>query len=315
VRWARSAQYIGLAGALGAAVLALSLLSPYFLRTQNLINIGVAVSFTGIVASVTTVVLIIGGLDLSIAAVMALSSCIVAKTLAMGQPAVVAVALAIAAGLLVGAGNGGLITYGKINPFVVTVGSSFLVRGLAYLVTAGVVIPVSDPALITLGQGRIAGIPVSIVIMVLAFLICGFLLQRTIYGRHWYAIGGTTGGGMARLAGVPVQRRVWQVYLLSAAAAAAGGVVVAGYSTVGDANGLLGLELAILSGVILGGTALTGGRGTVSGTLLGVLLVGVISNGIQLLNLGIAAQYIFLGGVLLLAVSFDQWRRRNEVAR
>ncbi|MBI1351358.1 MAG: hypothetical protein GC156_09590 [Actinomycetales bacterium] len=304
---------MGLLTVMLAAAITLSILSPYFLNTQNLLNVGVAISFYGIVAAATTIVLISGGLDLSIAAVMALSTCIVAATLQAGQPVTVAIALALAAGALVGMSNGWLTSYSGINPFVVTVGSAFLVRGLAYLVTGGAVIAVQDPFLVTLGQGKVFGIPYTVLIMIAAFAVCGFLLQRTIYGRHWFAVGGTTGGTMARLAGVPVRRRMWQVYLLSSLAAATAGVLIAGYTTVGDANGLLGSELAILAGVILGGTALSGGRGTMTGTVIGVVLVGIISNGIQLLNLGISAQYIFLGGVLLLAVSYDQTRRRREI--
>lgn len=306
-------QYVGLIGGLVVIVVILSILSPFFLRPGNLVNIGAAISYTGIVAAMTTAVLIAGGLDLSIAAVMAFSGAVVAVCLRAGLPWWASILVAVAAGLAIGAFNGFLISYVGINPFVVTVGTQFLVRGLAYLVTAGVVIPVTDPVIIYLGQGRIAGIPISLIIMLVAFGIVGWLLRSTVWGRHIYAIGGTPNGNMARLAGIPVKRRRFQLYVLSAGSAAVAGIVVAGYTTVGDANALLGLELSILAGVILGGTALTGGRGTVTGTILGVLLVGVINNGIQLLNLGISAQYLFLGGVLLFAVVFDTVKNRKEV--
>lgn len=296
-------------------VAVMAMLSPYFFKTQNLLNIGTAVSFTGIVAAITTAVLIAGGLDLSIAAVMAFSGTVVAVMLDAGFPWYVAVLAALISGALVGAFNGYLISYVGINPFVVTVGAQFLVRGLAYLVTGGVVYPVTDPALRWIGQGKLWGIPISLILMVVVFLVVGWVLNSTVWGRHWYAIGGTPGGRMARLAGVPVQRRGFQLYVLSALTAALAGVVVAGYTTVGDANALVGMELSILAGVILGGTALMGGRGTVTGTLLGVLMIGVISNGIQLLNLGIAAQFIFLGGILLVAVVFDHINTRKEFQR
>ena len=295
-------------GAIVIVGIAMTQLSPYFLRTGNLLNIGSAVSFTGIVASVTTVVLISGGLDLSIAAVMALSGTIVAASIDAGLPVAVAIPLALVAAIAVGAVNGALIAYVGINAFVITVATQFLVRGIAYRVTDGRVIRVSDEAIQYLGQGRMLGVPVPLVIMLLAFGIVGWLLHATVWGRHWYAIGGTPGGVMARLAGIPVRFRQMQIYVLSALAAGIGGIVVAGYTTVGDANALTGLELSILAGVILGGTALTGGRGTVLGTMLGVLLIGIISNGIQLLNLGVSTQYLFLGSALLLAVVYDHVR-------
>ncbi len=306
------AQYVGLLAGLGVAVIVMSVLSPYFLKAQNMLNIGAAVSFTGIVAAITTAVLISGGLDLSIAAVMAFAGTIIATSLQAGIPWYLAVVLALLSGVLFGAFNGFLISYVGINAFVVTVGSQFMVRGLAYVMTAGVVIPVSDPVIVFLGQGKLLGVPVSLLIMLLTFAIVGYLLRSSIWGRHWYAIGGTPGGKMARLAGIPVKKRTFQLYVLSALTASAAGVIVAGYTTVGDANSLTGLELSILAGVILGGTALNGGRGTVTGTIIGVILIGIISNGIQLLNLGIAAQFLFLGVVLLLAVVFDQVRNRKE---
>ncbi|QJU55284.1 ABC transporter permease [Herbiconiux sp. KACC 21604] len=312
IRAGSGAQYLGLIIALVVVSVALSLLSPYFLRPANLLNIGAAISFTGIVAAITTAVLISGGLDLSISAVMAFSGCVVAVSLSAGLPWWLAIGLAMLSGLVIGAVNGGLISYVGINPFVVTVGTQFLVRGLAFLVTAGVVIPVSDPVVRFLGQGRIFGVPFSLLLMAVAFVVAGFLLRSTVWGRHWYAIGGSPEGRMARLAGIPVRRRTFQLYVLSAVFSAVAGAVVAGYTTVGDANALTGLELSILAGVILGGTALTGGRGTVIGTVFGVILIGVINNGIQLLNLGVAAQFIFLGGILLIAVVFDQIKTRRQ---
>ena len=309
----RQSQYLGLLGGLVFVVVLMSILSPFFLRPQNLLNIGAAVSFIGIVAAITTAVLISGGLDLSIAAVMAFGGTIVAVSLQAGVPWFLAALMALLAGGTVGAFNGYLISYVGINPFVITVGSQFLVRGLAYLVTAGVVIPVSDPVIRFLGQGRLGPIPISLIIMILVFAFVGWLLHATVWGRHWYAIGGTTDGSMARLAGVPVNKRRFQLYVLSGLISSLAGVLVAGYTTVGDANALTGLELSILAGVILGGTALNGGRGTVVGTVIGVVLIGIINNGIQLLNLGVSAQFIFLGSILLVAVVLDHVKNRKEM--
>lgn len=313
VRRGLSVQYIGLVAGLVALSVLMTFLSPYFLKTQNLLNIGAAVSFTGIVAAITTAVLISGGLDLSIAAVMALSSTVVAVTTNAGQPWWVAVLAALATGAAIGSLNGYVISYVGVNPFVVTVATQFLARGIGFLITAGIAMPITDRTIRMIGQGRIAAIPISLVIMIITFAVVGFLLTKTVYGRHWYAIGGTPDGRMAMLAGVPVARRRFQLYVLSATVAALAGVCLGGHTTVGDAYAATGLELSILAAVILGGTALNGGRGTIIGTVIGVLLIGVINNGIQLLNLGVAAQYLFLGAVLLFAVVFDQVRTKREL--
>jgi ribose transport system permease protein len=307
-----NSQYIGLLAGLVALSVLMTIVSPYFLQPRNLINIGGAVSFTGIVAAITTAVLISGGLDLSIAANMALASCVVALLLKGGTPWYLAVIVALIIGALAGALNGYIINYIGVNAFVVTVASQFLLRGIAYIMTVGVVLPVADPTVVFLGQGRALGIPVPLIIMAISFLFVGWMLKSTVWGRHWYAIGGTPGGRMAELAGVPVKRRGFQLYVLSGVIAAAAGVVVAGYTTVGDPNAVAGTELSILAAVILGGTALSGGRGSVVGTVIGVFLIGVINNGIQLLNFGIAAQYLSLGAVLLGAVVYDQIRTRKE---
>lgn len=308
-----SVQYIGLVAGLIALSVLMSFLSPYFLRPQNLINIGAAVSFTGIVAAITTAVLISGGLDLSIAAVMALSSTVVAVVTTAGQPWWVAVLAALITGAAIGALNGYVISYVGVNPFVVTVATQFLSRGIGFLITAGVAMPINDQVIRMIGQGRLAGIPISLIIMVVVFAVVGVVLRKTVLGRHWYAIGGTPDGRMARLAGVPVARRRFQLYVLSGAVSALAGVCLAGNTTVGDAYAATGLELSILAAVILGGTALNGGRGAIIGTVIGVLLIGVINNGIQLLNLGVSAQYLFLGAVLLVAVVFDQVRTKREL--
>ncbi len=304
-------QHFGLIGALFGVGLVVSQLTPFFLKTQNLLNVGTAVSFTGIVAAITTAVLIGGGLDLSIAAVMAFSGTIVAVGIDNGLSVPVTILLALGASGLIGLANGGLISYGGINPFVITVGMQFLVRGFAYQVTDGRVVRVTSEEIRYLGQGKLLDVPVPLWIMLAVFGIVGWLLHTTVWGRHWYAIGGTPGGAMARLAGIPVKRRRLQLYILSSLAAGLSGVLVAGFTTVGDANGLAGLELSILAGVILGGTALTGGRGTVFGTLLGVALIGIIDNAIQLLNYGISAQFLFLGTALLLAVVYDHVRTKG----
>jgi len=304
-------DYTGVLGGLVVVAIALSFLSPYFLSAGNLLNIGSDISYIGVVAAITTIVLISGGLDLSVGAVMALSGVVTAKALSAGVPWPAAILIGLVSGGVIGLVNGVVISYVGVNPFVVTIATQFLARGTAYLVTKGQTVPVTDPTVVFIGQGRVAGIPFSLMLLAVAFCVVGWLLRRSAMGRHWFAIGGTPGGQMARLAGIPVDRRRLQTYVLSALFSAAAGVVVAGYTTSGDASALLGIELTVIGGVILGGTSLLGGRGTVIGTLVGTVLLGVINNGILLLNLGTSAQYLVQGAILLLAVIFDEVRNRR----
>ncbi len=285
-------------------------LSPFFLEWSNGLNIGRAVAYTGIAAAITTLVLVGGGLDLSIGAVMALVTVVAARLLSAGMPVWAVVASCLAVGALVGAVNGGIVTYLGINPFIATIGTQFVVRGLAFAfsVVQGGELVITDKGFNQIGQSSIAGLPVSVWLLLLTLGAVWWTMEKTKFGRHVYAVGGSAHA--ARLAGIPLNRRRMQIYILSGLGAAFAGLVLAAYTGAGIAFGVPGVELTVIAAVILGGTALMGGRGTVVGTLLGIALLGVINNGIVLLGLGNEWQLMVTGAILLLAVVIDEFRAK-----
>ncbi len=307
-----SVNWAGLLLAIIGVGIVFALTSPYFATAPNFANLSRAVGYTGIVAAITTLVLVSGALDLSIAAMMSLAGVTTAALLRGGQSWEVAIAGGLGIGLVGGALNGLIVTRTGINPLIATIATQFLMRGVAFLISAGFPIPMHQPIVTALGAGNLAGVPVPALMMVLSFIVVGFLLNYTRFGIHAYAIGGSPGGSMARLAGVPVLRRKLQIYILSGLFAAIGGIVLLGYISTGDPNAAFGQELPIIAAVIMGGTALGGGRGSVFGTLLGVVLLGEIYNGLTLNNVTSDWQYVVQGVALLIAVFIDEYRSRKS---
>jgi ribose transport system permease protein len=304
----------GIALALVVICIAFAFASPYFFTYLNLTNILSATAYIAITAAVTGMLLVGRGIDLSIAAVMALSGVTVAQLLSVGVPWYIAVVAALAAGAIVGAFNGYFVTYIGVNALIVTIGSQFLVRGIAYMVANNKEITITSPQIQWVGQGSFGGFPISGILTVLVFAFCGYLMRYRPFGKHVFAIGGAPVA--ARLSGVPLNRRRMQLFILSGVFAAVSGLVLAGYSASGLAYAANGVELQVIAAVILGGTGLMGGRGTTSGTLLGVLFIAVFLNGMTLLSVPSYFQYVFEGGALLTAVAVDDIRRRKggEVA-
>ena len=303
---------LGLSAALVVAIVYLSVSTPYFASWDNAVNISTAISYTGICAAISTLVLAGGGVDLSVAAVMASAGTTAASLLDAGFPAWVAILAALLVGAVVGLINALLITGVGINPLIATIGTQFAVRGFAYIVIDSRELLISDKTFLYLGQGRIIGLPVASLIMVATFVVVGFAMRMTVFGRHVYAIGGSPDGTMARLSGVPVRRRQYQMYIASGVVSALAGVVLASYSGSATGNAALGLELPVIAAVILGGTALGGGRGTVVGTVLGVILLGIINNGLTLRSVPYVWLFVVQGCALLLAVVIDERRQRSE---
>ena len=304
----------GLALALMVAIGVLSLSTPYFFTLDNGRNISTAISYTGICAAISTLVLAGGGVDLSVAAVMAVAGTAAAGMLDAGYPAVAAILVALAVGAIAGLGNALLITFVGINPLIATIGTQFVLRGFAYIVISSRELLISNQAFLYIGQGEVFGVPIPSLIMLITFIAVGLTMKLTVFGQHVYAIGGSPDGGMARLAGVPVRRRQSQMYIASGVISAVAGIVLASYSGSATGNAALGLELPIIAAVILGGTALGGGRGRVVGTVLGVVLLGVINNGLTLRSVPYVWLYVVQGSALLLAVVIDE-RRQRRAAR
>lgn len=303
--------------------------SPHFLTTSNTINVARQTSVTAILAVGQTLVILSAGIDLSVAATAALSASVAAVMmtqrieilgLAFGP---VDAWVGIPAGLLVGAlaglFNGLVIAKGRIPDFIATLGTLAAFRGLALLVTGGLPVPSHISAtelrgylpqeMIWLGAGSILGIPTAGVVAVLAIAAGFAILRYTVLGRAIYAVGGNREA--ARVSGIRVERTKIAVYTLSGLFAATAGVVLAG--RLNSANALMaeGEELRSIAAVVIGGTNLFGGEGGVGGTAIGALVMGVLANGLNLLDVSAFWQRVVQGLVIILVVVFDQWRRRR----
>lgn len=285
---------------------ALSLASDNFLTRSNLENILSQQSPTLIVAAAGTLVIVAGGFDLSVGAIVALAGVMTAKVVGAADPW-----LGVATGLVIGAalglGNGVITTAGRVSPLIGTLATSFLVRGLAVVVTGGLLVTITDPSFSTLGQGDVVGVPVAIVVMTVGVGILAFLLAATTYGRRLYAIGGNAEA--ARLAGIRVEVIRASTFVLSGLAAGLAGAILASRVATAQAETAVGLEFTVLAGIVVGGTSIQGGSGAVWRTVLGVLFIAMIDNGFTLLGLDPIYQQIVQGAIILAAVALDAWSR------
>ncbi len=294
-----------------AAIVFFSIQSPYFFDDRNAFNIGRAVSITGIAAAFATLLMISGGLDLSIGAIMNASGLTAAVIMAQSQHGIV-VAFTIALGIatLIGFSNGIIVTKIGVNPIIATIGMQFVVRGMTLATRSGSAL-VRDSTFLEIGQGELAigslEIPVPVILMLTTMLLCYLVLRFTQFGKYIYAIGDNASA--CRRAGINVDRMRIALYTISGLGSGFAGLVLAGLTGAGIPYAA-GNELSVISAVILGGVSLSGGVGVIQGTLLGVLLVGVLKNGMTLLNINANYQMVVEGSVLMIAVSLDQLKQR-----
>ena len=288
--------------------LVLSLLSDRFLTASNLINVTRQVSINAIVAAGMTLVIITGGIDLSVGSTIALAGC---TALLVARPAgdLPGMAAGILVGTLVGVLNGVLVAWGRVPPFIATLATMTIVRGAALVLTNGEPIVKSEGAYLWLGQASIGPVPVPIFLMVGVLLGTHWFLARTRWGIYVYAVGGNAEA--ARLVGISLARVQILVYALAGALAALGGLVLAARLSSAQPNTGVGFELDAIAAVVLGGTSLMGGEGGVWGTTVGAFIIGVLNNGFNLLNVSPFYQLIAKGGVIVLAVVVDQLLKRR----
>jgi ribose transport system permease protein len=301
---------LGLAIVLIALCAFFALLSPYFLSVSNLVNLGQTVAIVGIVAIGMTMVIISGGIDLSVGSVAALAGVMTSFFwTTLGVPLGIAAVLGVLSGGLVGWLNGFLITRIKINPLITTLAMFSIIRGLAFVISNGQTNQINNDAFKFVGRGAIAGVPVSLIIMLALYLFFGYVLRTTQFGRAIYAVGGSVEA--SRLAGIPITKVLMAVYIICGLLSGFGGILTASQLALSAPRAAVGLELSVIAAVVLGGTSLSGGKGTLLGTLLGVLILRILDNGLVLLNVSSFYQEIASGAVLLLAVGFDQLRTRR----
>lgn len=286
-----------------------SLLSPYFLQSRNLMSIGLNMSVIGLMAIAGTPLIVAGALDLSVAAVAGLSGVIVSLLYSMGVNIWAASAIAIVVAVALGGLNGVLVTRLRLNPLIVTLGTMSIYTGAALVLTGGLSKPLIVPGFNWLGSGRLAGIPVPLLLMALFALSTWWVMSKTRFGREIYASGSNPDA--SRIMGIHVGRVQLVLYLISAAVGAFAGIVLAAMLGAAAPNAAGSQLLTVIAAIILGGTSLYGGRGSVWGTVLAVLILGTLNNGLTLLDISSFWQEITRGVVLILAVTFDQLRVRN----
>jgi ribose transport system permease protein len=288
----------------------LSVLSDSFLTVDNWLNILRQVSINALIAFGMTFVILTGGIDLSVGSVLALSSAITAGMMASGTNGVTAIIIGLLAGFFMGAINGIVITKGRVAPFIATLATMTMFRGLTLVYTDGRPITgfaADDILFQMMGRGYFLGIPVPVVFMIVVYAALYFVLKKTTFGRHTYAIGGNEEA--SRLSGIRVDRlKVW-IYSLTGGLSALAGIILTSRLNSAQPTAGTAYELDAIAAVVLGGTSLSGGRGWIFGTLVGALIIGVLNNGLNLLNVSSFYQQVIKGLVILLAVLLD---RRKE---
>jgi ribose/xylose/arabinose/galactoside ABC-type transport system permease subunit len=285
--------------------------TPTFGTMQNLRNVLQQNSIIGIIACGMTFAIILGGFDLSVGSVTALASVVGATVMIDLGTSGIALGIigAFAACLVVGATNGWLISWLGVNPFVATLGTMTVVRGLLYVATNASPRFGVPYSFTTLGMGRLVGVPNPALLFLAAALVLGFVLHRTRFGHYVYAVGGNAAAA-ARM-GVNVRRVRFAVYVLVSACAALSGIILVGQTASATPQAALGYELTAIAAVIVGGASLGGGRGRMFGTIVGVFLLGVVANGLNLFGVSPFWQPVATGLILIAAVAFDGYSKRN----
>jgi L-arabinose transport system permease protein len=287
----------------------LSFVVDHFFSVDNMLGLALSVSQIGMVSCTMMFCLASRDFDLSVGSTVAFSGVLCAMLLNATDSIIVAVGVSILAGAFIGFVNGAIIAYLRINALITTLATMQIVRGLAFIASKGQAVGVNNEQFIFLAGASFLGISMPIWITLMCFVAFGILLNKTVYGRNTLAIGGNPEA--SRLAGISVERtRVW-IFTIEGAVAALAGVILASRITSGQPNSAQGFELNVISACVLGGVSLMGGRATISGVLIGVLIMGTAENVMNLLNIDAFYQYVVRGAILLGAVFVDQLRNRG----
>lgn len=282
-----------------------SLLSDQFLSTQNILNLLQQSSFIGIISIGMTFVILVAGIDLSVGAVLALSGMLATLLISSGMDPILAIVITLVVGAFLGFINGFISTKFKVPAFIATLAMMVSARGVAFLTTDGR--PIYDlPASFTALGGNVFGrIPVTAIIWIVFTVIAIVALKYTTFGRKIYAVGGNAES--ARLSGIAVEKYVTWCFVISGTLAAVAGILMSAWLTVGQPTAGTGLELDVIAAVVLGGTSLFGGKGSIGGTFIGVLILSMIVNIFNLLNLSSYYQSLFMGLIIVLALIMNQY--------
>ena len=282
---------------------------PYFFSWDNIVSVALSVSQIGMVACTMMFCLASRDFDLSVGSTVAFAGVTCAMVANATGSVVLGMAASLVAGAVIGFINGAIIAKLKINALITTLAMMEIVRGLAFLVSKGQAVGVSNEAFYVLGTNILFGLPIPVWITVACFVVFGVMLNKTAYGRNTLAIGGNPEA--VRLAGVAVDRTRIVIFLIQGVIAAFAGVILSSRITSGQPNAGEGFELDVISACVLGGVSLAGGRATISGVLVGVLIMGTVQNAMNLMNIDTFYQYVVRGAILLAAVLVDQLKNRR----
>ena len=297
--------------ALGLLVLCVGLwiATPYFATTANLANVAEQSAVVGVIAIGMTFVILTGGIDLSVGSLVALAGVVIGGSLRSGLPVTVAVSLGLLTGAAAGMLNGLMITLGKLPPFIATLGMMSVARGGALMLSDGRPISGFPDSLRAVATGNLLGVPAPVVLMLVLYAVAYAILTRTVAGRYVYAIGGNEEA--TKLAGVRVRFHKTVVYAISGLSAAVCATLLVARLNSAQPIAGMGYELDAIAAVVIGGTSLLGGTGSVIGTLIGALIMSVLRNGLNLLGVSSYLQQVAIGAVIIVAVLIDMALRRR----
>jgi L-arabinose transport system permease protein len=288
----------------------MSVTVDHFFSIENMLGLALSISQIGMVACTMMFCLASRDFDLSVGSTVAFAGVLCAMVLNATGNTFIAIIAAVAAGAVIGFVNGAVIAYLRINALITTLATMEIVRGLGFIVSHGQAVGVSSDTFIALGGLSMFGVSLPIWVTLLCFVVFGVMLNQTVYGRNTLAIGGNPEA--SRLAGINVERTRVYIFLVQGAVTALAGVILASRITSGQPNAAEGFELNVISACVLGGVSLLGGRATISGVVIGVLIMGTVENVMNLLNIDAFYQYLVRGAILLAAVLLDQLKNRGS---
>lgn len=288
-----------------------SIMSQSFMTSRNILNICRQVSMIGICSVGMTMVLLTGGIDISVGSIIALSGVVAAKLIAENMwPIFPAMVVGVVIGVICGIISGVMVAKFDVPALIATLAMQSIARGIAFILTQGIPVYGLPEQIRVLGQGYFLNIPIPVYIMVLMVFIGWWLLEQTTFGRHVYAIGGNE--EVARLSGINVMMRKLQIYAFSGFFAGLSGIIMLSRVNSGQPNTSEGFEMDVITAAVLGGVSVAGGQGKIVNVIAGVLIMGMLGNGMTLMNLDEYWQWVTRGAVLLFAVAFDNWSRKRQ---
>jgi len=289
----------------------ISVINPNFLTSNNLLNVLRQTSTNLYLALAMTMIIILGGIDLSVGSIMAVVGVVTTSLIALlGAPVWVAVAAGLLVGVLIGSINGYVAATTIIPPFIITLATMNIARGAAYVLTDGKPVRVMSDSFNFIGSGYIGGfLPTPVLYLIILLILCYFIMNKTKLGRHMYAVGGNAEA--AKFSGINIKKVKFFAYAFSGLMAAIAGIVLASRMFSGQPTAGNAAELDAIAAVVLGGTSMTGGYGRIGGTVIGALIIGVLSNGLNLMGVSSFWQFIVKGIVILVAVYADVIKRRK----